>query len=114
MARQRRRDNLDAPSHVGNLEHDNTTNTTAAPAGGQLKAIIERIENLQDNKRAISEDITQVFAESRGAGFDNKIVRIILKRRAMDAAARAEQDALVHTYSKAIGEDSPADAEADD
>lgn len=92
----------------GNLEHDNQTN---APGGAQLKAIIERIENLQNEKRAIAEDIAQVFAESKGAGFDNKIVRIILRRRAMDASVRQEQDALVHTYSKAIGLASPADAE---
>lgn len=107
MVNRRRRE---AGPEVGNLEHDNTTN---APAGGQLKAIIERIENLQDDKRAISEDISQVFAESKGAGFDNKIVRIILKRRAMDASARKEQDALVHVYATAIGDDSPADNDED-
>ena len=110
MANRKR--NLDAPAHVGNLEHDNTTNMV--PGGAQLKAIIERIENLQDEKRAIAEDISQVFAESKGAGFDNKIVRIILKRRGMDVSARQEQDALVHTYSKAIGEDSPADSDIDE
>ncbi len=105
MARPNRRD---AGPNVGNLEHDNTTN---APAGGQLKALIERIEHLAEEKRAIAEDMKQVFLESKAMGFDNKIVRIILKRRAMDKAERDEQDALVHTYSKAIGEDSPADGD---
>ena len=95
----------------GNLEHDATTN---APAGDQLRSIIERIERLTEDKKAIAEDIKDIFAESKGHGFDNKIVRIILKRRAMDAAVRAEQDALVHVYSTAIGMKSPADAETDE
>ncbi|MCC7132672.1 MAG: DUF2312 domain-containing protein [Gemmatimonadales bacterium] len=95
----------------GNLEHDTTTN---APAGDQLRSIIERVERLTEEKRSIADDIKDVFAESKGHGFDNKIVRIILKRRAMEAAARAEQDALVHLYSGAIGMKSPADAEADE
>ncbi len=96
----------------GNLEHDTTTN--ASPAGDQLRSIIERVERLTEEKKAIADDIKDVFAESKGHGFDNKIVRIILKRRAMDAAVRAEQDALVHVYSGAIGMKSPADAEADE
>lgn len=108
MPRRPRR--TEAGPDVGNLEHDNTTNV---PAGDRLKSIIERVENLQDEKRAISGDIAQVFAESKGLGFDNKIVRIILKRRAMDKAERDEQDALVHTYAKAIGDDSPADSDED-
>lgn len=96
----------------GDLEHDAATN--AAPAPGQLRSIIERIERLQEEKKAIADDIKDVFAESKGHGFDNTIVRIILKRRAMDAAHRAEQDALVHLYSTILGLSSPADAETDE
>lgn len=92
----------------GDLEHDNRTNK--APVGGQLKSIIERLERLAEEKKAIADDMKDVFAESKGHGYDNKIVRIILKRRAMDKADRDEQDALVHLYAKSIGEDSPADA----
>jgi uncharacterized protein (UPF0335 family) len=96
----------------GNLEHDATTNR--APAQDQIRSIIERIERLTADKKEIAEDIKDVFAESKGHGFDNKIIRIMLKRRAMEAAARAEQDALVHLYSKAIGMKSPADAGTED
>lgn len=95
----------------GNLEHDTTTN---APAGGQLRSILERVERLQGEKKAISDDIKDVFAESKGHGFDNKIVRILLKRRAMEKHVRDEQDAMVHLYAKAVGDDSPADAGDDD
>lgn len=93
----------------GDLEHDTTTN---APDGGQLKSILERIERLTEEKQAIADDIKDVFAEAKGNGFDTKIIRIILRRRAMDAAERAEQDALVHLYSKATGTPSPADPDA--
>lgn len=93
----------------GDLEHDAGTNRV--PAAGQLKSIVERIERLQEEKKAIADDIKDVFAEAKGNGFDTKVLRIILRRRAMDKAKRDEQDALVHTYSKAIGESSPADAE---
>lgn len=83
-------------------------------AGAQLKAFLERIERMQDEKKAIADDIREIFAEAKGNGWDTKIMRIILRRRAQDAAERAEQDALLHTYSKAIGLASPADAEADE
>lgn len=95
----------------GDLEHEATTNS---PAAGQLRSIIERVERLTEEKKAIAADIKDVFAESKGHGFDNSIVKIIIKRRAMEAAARAEQDALVHLYSTSIGMKSPADAEADE
>lgn len=96
----------------GDLEHDAATNR--APAAGQLRSIVERIERLQEQKQAIADDIKDVFAESKGHGFDNTIVRIILKRRAMDAAERAERDSLVHLYSTTLGLPSPADAETDE
>ena len=86
---------------------------SAAVAGAQLRSFFERIERLSEEKAAIAVDIREVFAEAKGNGFDTKIMRIILKRRAANRAELAEQDALVHTYSKALGMDSPADAEDD-
>lgn len=105
MARTNRRE---AGPNVGNLEHDNTTN---APNGSELRSLIERIERMNEEKKAVQDDIKEIFAESKFKGYDNKIVRIIIRRRAMEKAVRDEQDALVHTYSKAIGDDSPADEE---
>ena len=81
-------------------------------AGATLKAHLEAIERLTVEKKMIQADITDHFTIAKTEGFDPKIMRIILKRRAMDAAARAEQDALVDTYSRAVGTPSPADADA--
>jgi len=80
-------------------------------AGAQLRAFLERIERMNEEKKAITADIREIFAEAKGNGWDTGIMRIILKRRSQDTAERAEQDAMVHTYSKAIGLASPADAE---
>jgi len=80
-------------------------------SGAILKGFIERIENLNEEKRAISVDIRDIFAEAKGSGFEPKIMRIIMKRRAMDYAAMQEQDALVTTYAHAIGEPAPDDDE---
>lgn len=106
MARPRR---TEAGPEVGNLEHDNTTND--APVGSVIRSVLERVERLTDEKKAISQDVSQVFAEAKGHGLDTKILRMLLKRRAMDKSDRDEQDALLHLYAKAAGDDSPADSD---
>jgi uncharacterized protein (UPF0335 family) len=72
-----------------------------------LKGFIERVERLEEEKKDIASDIRDVYAEAKSNGLDPKIMRIIIKRRAMAAAERAEQDALVATYARAIGEPAP-------
>lgn len=96
----------------GDLEHDAGTNQS--PATGQLRAIIQRIERVSEEISVLQEDRKEIYAEAKAFGLDPKIIRIIVRRRAMDKAKRDEQDALVHLYSKAIGESSPADAEDDE
>lgn len=107
MARRPRR--TEAGPETGNLEHDATTN--AAPVGSVIRSILERVERLNAEKKDIAADISQVFAEAKGGGLDVKILRAMIKRRAMDKSERDEQDALLHLYSKAIGDDSPADSD---
>lgn len=68
----------------------------------RLKSLIERIEKLEDEKKGISDDIRDVFAEAKGVGFDVKIMREILKLRKMNAADRDEQELLIETYAKAL------------
>ena len=80
-------------------------------SGAILKGFIERIENLNEEKRAISVDIRDIFAEAKGSGFEPKIMRIVIRRRAMDRRTVQEQDALVTTYTHAIGEPAPDDEE---
>ena len=62
-------------------------------AGAQLKSFIERIERLEDEKRALGEDIKEVYAEAKGSGFEPKIMRQIIKIRRMD---RSEKSGLIN------------------
>jgi uncharacterized protein (UPF0335 family) len=72
-------------------------------AKDQLKAFIERIERLEEEKKAIADDIKDVFAEAKGNGFDVKALRTVIRLRKQDADERREQDALVETYLHALG-----------
>lgn len=68
----------------------------------RLRSLIERIERLEEEKKEISNDIRDIFAEAKSAGFDVNIMREILKLRKKDAADRDEQDYLIETYRKAL------------
>jgi uncharacterized protein (UPF0335 family) len=72
-------------------------------AGDRLKSFVERIERLDEERKAIAEDIKEVFAEAKGTGFDVKIMRQILKIRKMDKDDLDEQEALREVYMRAIG-----------
>ena len=71
-------------------------------AADRLRSLIERIERLEEEKKALSGDIRDVFAEAKSAGFDVKIMRAILKLRKMNAADRDEQEFLLDPYRKAL------------
>ena len=81
-------------------------------AGGQLKSFIERIERLEEEKRALGEDIKEVYAEAKGTGFEPKIMRQILKIRKMDKDVHDEQESLLDIYKRALGMLPDADATA--
>ncbi|WP_024519017.1 DUF2312 domain-containing protein [Bradyrhizobium sp. Tv2a-2] len=72
-------------------------------AKDQLKAIIERIERLEEEKKAISDDIRDVYAEAKGNGFDVKALRTIIRMRKEDPNDRAEQETILETYLQALG-----------
>lgn len=80
-----------------------TTNNVGGVAGQQLKSFIDRIERLEEEKRGLSEDIKEVFAEAKGNGFDPAIIRKVLKLRSMDQDAVDEQEALLDVYLRALG-----------
>src|SRR5690348_17141034 len=80
---------------------------------GNLKSFIERIEAVTDDKDDLSADIREIYAEAKATGFNPKIMRIIIRRRKMAKAEREEQDALVDTYSAALGM-LPADEEVEE
>ena len=71
-------------------------------AADRLRSLIERIERLEEEKKAISSDIRDIYAAAKGAGFDVKIMRAIIKLRKMNAADRDEQEFLLETYRKAL------------
>ena len=68
----------------------------------RLKSLIERVERLEEEKKAIASDIRDIFTEAKAIGFDVKIMRAIIKLRNMDAADRDEQEFLLDTYKRAL------------
>jgi uncharacterized protein (UPF0335 family) len=72
-------------------------------AKDQLKAVIERIEKLEEEKKATSDDIRDVYAEAKGNGFDTKALRKIVALRKMDTDERREAEEILETYMHALG-----------
>jgi uncharacterized protein (UPF0335 family) len=79
------------------------TDTSQTVAAGQLRAFIERIERLEEEKKTIADDIKEVFAEAKGTGFDTKAMRSIIRLRKKDQAERQEEDAILDLYMAALG-----------
>lgn len=71
-------------------------------AADRLRSLIERIERLEEEKAGIASDIRDIYAEAKGAGFDVKIMRAIIKLRKMNSADRDEQDNLIEIYRNAL------------
>lgn len=69
----------------------------------QIRSIIERVERLEEDRKAISDDIKDVYAEAKGNGLDVKALRTIVRMRKQDADERAEQEAILETYLHALG-----------
>jgi uncharacterized protein (UPF0335 family) len=82
---------------------DDITETSQTVAAGQLRALIERIERLEEEKKTIADDIKEVFAEAKGTGFDTKAIRTIIRLRKKDQAERQEEDAILDLYMAALG-----------
>jgi uncharacterized protein (UPF0335 family) len=72
-------------------------------AKDQLKAFVERIERLEEEKKAIADDIRDVYAEAKGNGFDVKALRTIVRLRKQDTDERREQETILETYMHALG-----------
>jgi uncharacterized protein (UPF0335 family) len=72
---------------------------SAAP----LQSFINRIERLEEEKRAMAEDIREIYKEAKSQGYDPKIMRKVVALRRLDAAERQEQEALIAAYRDALG-----------
>ena len=80
-----------------------TEETAVTSDAGKLNTFIDRIERLEEEKRELATDIREVFAEAKGAGFDVKVMRQVLRLRKMDPADRAETEFLRDEYKKLLG-----------
>lgn len=69
----------------------------------QLKSIVERIERLEEEKKALAEDIKEVYGEAKGNGFDIRIIRKVVSIRKQETADRVEQEQLIDLYLTAVG-----------
>jgi uncharacterized protein (UPF0335 family) len=72
-------------------------------AADELRLLIERIERLEQEKKGISDDIRDVYSEAKSRGYDAKIMRQIIKLRAMESHERQEWEAVLDTYIAALG-----------
>lgn len=77
--------------------------TSQTVAAGQLRAFLERIERLEEEKKTIADDIKDVYAEAKGTGFDTGTLRAIIKMRKQDPSERAEKQTILELYLIALG-----------
>jgi uncharacterized protein (UPF0335 family) len=89
------------PQQMMAQEPDQPVSQTVA--AGQLRAFIERVERLEEEKKTIADDIKEVFAEMKGSGFDVKAVRTIIRLRRQDQAERQEAESILDLYKAALG-----------
>lgn len=82
---------------------DNESDASHTFAVQQLKAFVERVEKLEEEKKAIGDDIRDVYAEAKGNGYHVKALRQIIKLRKMEPTEREEEDAILETYMHALG-----------
>lgn len=78
-------------------------------AAAQLRAFVERIERLEEEKKSIADDIKDVYGEAKGTGFDTKVLRQVVRLRKQEPTEREEQEALLDLYMHALGMAPPAD-----
>ena len=78
--------------------------STNSVDAGHLRAFLERIERLEEEKRAIADDIKEVYAEAKGTGYDVKIMLKIVSIRRMDRDKRREEEEILEIYLAALGE----------
>lgn len=79
------------------------SNSADSTTANQLRAFIERIERLEEEKKTVADDIKDVYGEAKGMGFDTKAMRKIIQLRKKDADERAEEEAILDTYLAALG-----------
>lgn len=82
---------------------DENTPADSTVAADELRAFIERIERLEEEKKTIADDIKEVYGEAKGRGYDTKAIRTIIRLRKKDANERIEEETILQTYMAALG-----------
>jgi uncharacterized protein (UPF0335 family) len=85
------------------MNDDTDSFSTTAVAAGQLRAIVERIERLEEEKKEVAEQIKEVYAEAKANGFDGKTLRKVVSLRKKPVEERQEEEALLDLYLSALG-----------
>jgi uncharacterized protein (UPF0335 family) len=84
-------------------EKPKTDDQTHGIAADRLRSLVERIERLEEERRALAGDIKDIYAEAKSAGFDVKVMRQIIRLRRQDQAEVEEQESLLDLYKRALG-----------
>ena len=82
---------------------DATEDKPANVAGERLRSIVERIERLEEERKALGSDIKDIYSEAKSAGFDVKVLRQLIRIRKQEPADIEEQETLLAVYRRAIG-----------
>lgn len=82
--------------------NNQTTNNVGGIAADRLRSIIERVERLEDERKALGADIRDVFTEAKSAGFDVKVIKQLLKLRKQEPAEVEEQETILDAYRRAL------------
>jgi serine protease Do len=90
-------------ANVTTFPQGEDTKDVGGVSGARLKAFIERVERLEEEKAALAEDIKEVYGEAKATGFCAKTIRKIVKLRKMDVEKRREEDMILDTYKAAVG-----------
>lgn len=89
------------------MDHQSFDSDNKAEVGGiaadRLRSIIERIERLEEERKALGGDIKDIFVEAKSAGFDAKVIRQIIRLRKQEPAEIEEQETLLDIYRQALG-----------
>jgi uncharacterized protein (UPF0335 family) len=68
-----------------------------------LRSLVERIEQLEEEKKSLADDIGEIYAEAKSAGFDTKVLRQVIRQRRIDARELEEQETILDLYRRALG-----------
>ena len=86
-----------------NFETDESSAAVGGIAADRLRSIIERVERLEEERKALAGDIKDIYTEAKSAGFDTKVIRQIIRQRKQEPAEVEEQETLLAIYRRALG-----------